>query len=138
MEKSTVQWPQYLAGLAAAGGAFAFGAGAGWSSPASTRLVYEDQYFLISQSQFDWAVSVFTLGAAISCLPIGFLMKKFGRRRTMLWLVAPFIIGWILVTFARNFEMLFCWTLDEGRLQLRNPVLKTLCNPPSRLSTMTG
>jgi MFS family permease len=102
----TVRWPQYAAGLAAAGGALSMGSGLGWSAPAGPRLVNEGQYFPITASQFDWVASIITLGCAISCLPVGFLMKKFGRKWTMLSLVVPFLIGWALVTWAQNFTML--------------------------------
>lgn len=62
--------------------------------------------FSLTQTQFDWVASIITLGAAISCLPVGFLMKKFGRKTTMLGLVAPFMVGWLMVIFAKNFPVL--------------------------------
>ena len=105
--QSTVKWPQVVAGLSAAGGAFAVGAALGWPAPAGPRLVEgDDRYFEISQSRFDWAASVITIGCAISCLPIGILMQKFGRKWTMISLVVPFLVGWSLVIWAQNFLML--------------------------------
>lgn len=105
--QTTVKWPQIIAGLSAAGGAFAVGAALGWPSPTGPNLVAgDDRYFPISQASFDWAGSAITIGCAFSCLPIGFLMKKFGRKWTMISLVAPFMIGWALVTWAQNFAML--------------------------------
>jgi MFS family permease len=106
-DQKTVKWPQVVAGLSAAGGAFAFGAALGWAAPAGPRLVAgDDRYFDIDQTRFDWAASVITIGCAISCLPIGILMKSFGRKWTMISLVAPFLIGWGLVIWAQNFVML--------------------------------
>lgn len=85
-----------------------------WPSPAGPRLVEgDDKYFPIEQSAFDWASSIVTIGCAISCLPIGFLMTKFGRKWTMISLVVPFLIGWGLVAWAQNFAMLLI-----GRLML--------------------
>lgn len=105
--QSTVKWPQFAAGLSAAGGAFAVGAALGWPAPVGPRLIDGvDRYFAVSESQMDWIASIITLGCAISCLPIGFLMKKFGRKWTMLSLVVPFMVGWALVTWAQNFTML--------------------------------
>jgi MFS family permease len=105
--QTTVKWPQIVAGLSAAGGAFAVGAALGWPAPAGPRLIgHNERYFPISDSQFGWVASIITLGCAISCLPIGFLMKKFGRKWTMLSLVVPFMIGWVLVIWAQNFTML--------------------------------
>lgn len=97
---------QFVAGLSASAGAFALGTTLGWSAPASTRLVDEQQYFPISLSEMGWISSTVNIGCAISCLPIGFLMKKFGRKATMLSLVAPFVIGWSLITWAQNLAML--------------------------------
>jgi SP family facilitated glucose transporter-like MFS transporter 8 len=114
MDQKTVRWPQYVAGLAAAGGALAVGAGLGWSSPAGPRLVKEEQYFPISQNKFDLVASTFTLGCAVSCLPIGYLMNKFGRKWTMLSLVVPFMIGWILIIWAQNFAMLMIGRIVIG------------------------
>lgn len=114
MDQKTVRWPQYVAGLSAAGGAFAVGSALGWSAPAGPRLVGESQYFPMSQSEFDWVASIFTLGCAISCLPIGYLMKRFGRKWTMLSLVVPFMIGWILIVWAQNFLMLLIGRIVIG------------------------
>lgn len=69
-------------------------------------LVDEVQYFPISLSEFSWISSMITLGCAISCLPVGLLMNKYGRKTTMLSLVLPFTIGWVLVIWAQNFTMM--------------------------------
>ncbi|MGL5471997.1 MAG: MFS transporter, partial [Shewanella sp.] len=107
IKRSTVKWPQVVAALSAAGGAFAVGAALGWPAPAGPKLVGgDDDYFDITQRQFDWAGSTVTIGCAVSCIPIGFLMKKFGRKWTMISLVVPFLIGWSLVIWAQNFIML--------------------------------
>lgn len=109
--QNTVRWPQFAAGLSASGGAFAVGAALGWPAPVGPRLIEGvDRYFDVSESQMDWLASVITLGCAVSCLPIGFLMKKFGRKWTMISLVVPFMVGWALVTWAINF-----WMLLSGR-----------------------
>lgn len=62
--------------------------------------------FPISEAQFDWVASIITLGAAISCLPVGYLMKKFGRKTTMLGLILPFMVGWLMVILAKSFPVL--------------------------------
>jgi MFS family permease len=49
----------------------------------------------------------------VSCLPIGFLMKIFGRKWTMISLVVPFLIGWGLIIWAQGF-----WMLVIGRFFL--------------------
>lgn len=105
--KLASRWPQYAAGLAGAGGAFASGTALGWPAPASPRLVAgDDRYFPITQAEFDWAVSIITIGLAFSCLPIGYLMNAFGRKGMMLVLVIPFLIGWAMIIWAQNLAML--------------------------------
>lgn len=63
--------------------------------------------FTLTKSQWDWVGSIITIGCAISCIPIGFLMKSFGRKWTMIALVLPFLIGWSLLIWAQGFWMLF-------------------------------
>lgn len=46
------------------------------------------------------------LGCACSCIPIGALMSKFGRKWTMIALACPCVAGWLLVMWARNLAML--------------------------------
>lgn len=105
-DQKTARWPQYLAGFGASFGAFASGTGLGWSAPATPRLVLEQQYFPITQVQMDLASSILTVGLALSCLPVGFLMNTFGRKWTMIGSVGPYMIGWMLLIFAKNFPML--------------------------------
>jgi MFS family permease len=103
---NTKKFPQVAAGLAAAGGAFCVGTALGWSSPASPRLVEEEQYFPITSDQWNWIASTVTIGCAISCIPIGYLMNKIGRKWTMMGLVVPFLLGWGLIIWAQNFAMM--------------------------------
>lgn len=110
---------QYIAALAATMGAFAAGTTLGWSSPTKSLLVntssdFQPEYdFEITSQDFAWIGSLVTLGAAVVCLFIGTILQAFGRKLTMLLLVIPFTIGWLLVTFATNLAM-----LDVGRFLL--------------------
>lgn len=98
--------PQYVAALAAAGGAFAAGTVLGWTSPAQSKK--EAAYdFAISAEQFSWVSSFMTLGAACVCIPIGFLINMIGRKWTMLFLVLPFVLGWALLIWAQNLGMMY-------------------------------
>lgn len=55
---------------------------------------------------WSWVGSSTTLGAAIMCLFIGTIINLYGRKLTMLLLVIPFTIGWILVIWPQNIAML--------------------------------
>ncbi|XP_055617149.1 facilitated trehalose transporter Tret1 isoform X2 [Toxorhynchites rutilus septentrionalis] len=99
--------PQYIAGLAASGGALAAGTFLGWTSPAEHPLVRENEYgFPITGDQFSWIGSIANLGAALMCFPIGIMMKKMGRKWAMLSLVLPLLLGWLLIIFANNVAMI--------------------------------
>ncbi|XP_064543960.1 facilitated trehalose transporter Tret1-2 homolog [Drosophila montana] len=100
--------PQYIAGLSAAFGAFCMGASMGWSAPVEKMLTEEEAYgFPISSDQFGWVSSLLTLGATVVCIPAGFIIDWIGRRPTMLALIPPYMVGWILMIFAQNVMMLY-------------------------------
>lgn len=85
------------------------------SGPRLTKGVDNDgHYFPITEEQFAWVASTVTLGCAISCLPIGYLQNRFGRKWTMIGLVAPFLVGWGLVIWASSFPMLMIGRLFLG------------------------
>lgn len=46
----------------------------------------------------DVVASVFPLGAALGITTVPFLIDKIGRKWTMLSLVPPFLLGWVLIT----------------------------------------
>jgi MFS family permease len=106
IDNSARRLPQFVASLAASGGAFCAGTLLGWSSPAAPRLVDEQQYFPITSDQWSWVTSIYNVGCSISCLIVGFLMNKYGRKWTMIGFVFPFVIGWSLLIWAQNFTMM--------------------------------
>ncbi|KAH8388864.1 hypothetical protein KR215_002730 [Drosophila sulfurigaster] len=100
--------PQYVAALAAAGGAFAAGTLLGWTSPSENEITDGDAYsFDVNDEQFSWIGAFMTLGAAVVCIPIGFLINFIGRKWTMLLLVLPFVLGWALLIWAQNVVMMY-------------------------------
>lgn len=81
----------------------------GWSSPVIYKITNPNstEYnFPVSDSQGDWISSLINLGAASICFPIGLIMDAIGRKKTMLFLVLPFTLGWLLIAFATNVAML--------------------------------
>ncbi|XP_013108729.1 facilitated trehalose transporter Tret1-2 homolog isoform X2 [Stomoxys calcitrans] len=106
-ESPSRTFPQYVAALAAAGGAFAAGSLLGWTSPAQTPLTNGEYGFPVSKAAFSWIGSAMTLGAACVCIPIGFLINFIGRKLTMLLLVLPFTVGWAMLIWAQNVEMMY-------------------------------
>lgn len=101
--------PQYLAGLSATLGALAAGMVLGWSSSAGKggidlSLNYD---IPISNSEFSWISSITNLGAGAMCIPIGILADAIGRKLSMLLMVVPFSVGWILIILSTSVTM-FC------------------------------
>ncbi|CAK1586495.1 unnamed protein product [Parnassius mnemosyne] len=109
--------PQYIAALTATLGALAAGSMLGWSSPVVFKITQAnstDYDFEVSSSQGDWVSSLINLGAAAVCFPIGLIMDALGRKKTMLCLVLPFTLGWLLITFASNVGMLMAGRFITG------------------------
>ena len=108
------KFPQYAAGLASALGALAAGMVLGWTSPAGAdgiALNENNVYsFKMDPDDFSWVSSVFNLGAATICIPIGILSDIIGRKTSMLMLTVPFTIGWACVIWPNSIA-----TLIAGR-----------------------
>ncbi|CAD7011652.1 facilitated trehalose transporter Tret1 [Ceratitis capitata] len=106
---------QYIAGLAAAGGALACGATIGWSSPVQEELTGTNDYGItFTTNEYAWIGSLMTLGAAIVCLPVGILITTMGPKWTMLLMVIIFEVGWGLLIFAQNKMMIYSARLLTG------------------------
>ncbi|XP_016929967.2 facilitated trehalose transporter Tret1 [Drosophila suzukii] len=98
---------QFIVGIIGAMGAFCLGAVIGWSGPVETEIKYFGAYEF-SPDTTEWGLvgSLMTLGAAFSCIPVGVLIGKIGRKTTMLSLLPPFFIGWLLIILAVHISML--------------------------------
>lgn len=107
----------YIFSVSATLGALAAGSMLGWSSPVIPTITQDnstDYNFSISKTQGDWISSLVNLGAAAVCFPIGLIMDALGRKKTMLCLVLPFTLGWLLITFATNVAMLMVGRFITG------------------------
>lgn len=105
-EQETLKWPQYVAALAATGGALAAGTALGWTSPAGPLMKDNGYGFPVSDEAESWVGSSLNLGAAAMCIPIGIIINYIGRKGSMLALVIPFLIGWALLIWPQNISML--------------------------------
>ncbi|GBP15440.1 Facilitated trehalose transporter Tret1 [Eumeta japonica] len=109
--------PQYVAALSATLGALAAGSLLGWSSPVGPKITQANstEYdFEITTSQADWISSLVNVGAALICFPIGLIMDRLGRKNTMLLLVLPFTLAWVLIIWAVNVPMLMIGRFIAG------------------------
>lgn len=69
---------------------------------------------IVEEDDEGWIASFATLGALVSCIPTGILCDYIGRKVTMLLLVIPFVIGWLLIIFANSIDMIFAGRFVTG------------------------
>lgn len=109
------RFPQYFAAFAATLSALAAGTVLGWTSPILEDL--EKGHFRnisLTNDEIGWIGSFVTLGGMVICIPAGFLCDLIGRKKTLLLLIVPFTIGWLLILFAKNVLMLYFGRLITG------------------------
>lgn len=99
--------------LIATGGALAAGTVLGWTSPTEIMIRGNETHagteydFDVDAETWSWVGSIMTLGAAFVCIVIGTIINMIGRKLTMLLLIIPFTIGWVLIIWASNIGMLY-------------------------------
>lgn len=98
---------QYIASLSATLGALASGMVLAWTASAGPDGKYlQSLYgFQINPHEFSWIGSLSALGAVAISIPIGILTDIIGRKYLMLFMVIPFIIGWLVIIFANSVLM---------------------------------
>lgn len=118
--------PQYKATIIASMSAFIVGTALGWSSPAQNPLQKREYHFEVNEEYFSWISATITLGAAIMCLPMGYLITILGRKQCMTWLLIPLYTGWLHIIFAQHIAMMFigrfCLGLAVGGYCVTTPL----------------
>lgn len=96
--------PQYIAAASICIGALAAGTLLGWTGTIGDKLKEDLE---LSDDNLGWIGSLMTLGAMFSCFPIGIMCDKIGRKVSVLILVIPFTIGWLLIIFQQHIAMIY-------------------------------
>ncbi|KAL0125280.1 hypothetical protein PUN28_004423 [Cardiocondyla obscurior] len=103
--------PQFLAAGAGSLSVLATGVAMGWTSPILPLLENDpDKGPLdskISPDESSWVGSLIALGAIFGSYASGYLGERWGRKRTLLFSIVPFAIGWILIATANNIAQLY-------------------------------
>lgn len=92
----------------------------GWTSPILYDVDSDHGYIIlingtkIDSNQIGWMGSFATLGGMFMCIPTGFICDLIGRKKTLLSLVIPFTVGWLLIIFANNIWMIYFGRLITG------------------------
>ena len=58
--------------------------------------------------------SLVTIGAILGSPVGGWAIDKFGRKSTIMLCVVPFVLGWLLISFAQNILMLYSGRIITG------------------------
>jgi len=103
MDKAT----QIYAAVAATIGAFGMGTVLAWTSPALNSMRKEDEFRDMTKSEESWVGSLMPLGALVAAIPCGILMNAVGRKLGALLLSPIFVLGWLLMAFAKNIAMVY-------------------------------
>lgn len=78
----------------------------GFTSNLEKKILNFDYGFEVTQVQFSLLGSMLNFGAACVCILMGFMINWIGRRGTLLFVVIPFFLGWMLLVLAVNVTML--------------------------------
>ncbi|KRT82807.1 membrane transporter [Oryctes borbonicus] len=107
--------PQYIAAISVCLGSIAAGTVLGWTANIGVDLETGDfRNITATTEEQGWIGSLATLGALVMCFLTGFFCNLIGRKWTMLALVAPFTLGWLLLVLAENLEMLYAGRFFTG------------------------
>lgn len=72
----------------------------------------------MSVEEASWMTALLSVGAVISNIVFGFIVKKFGRKIPLFSLGIPMIISWFLIWFAQNPWYLYAARFMGGLLGL--------------------
>lgn len=98
---------QYLASISACLMALSVGIALAWTSPVLPQLSKEGSWLVITTEEGSWIGSLLALGAILGAVPAGPMADKFGRKRTLLLLAAPFLLSWVIIIFASKLWLIY-------------------------------
>ncbi|KAK0166526.1 hypothetical protein PV328_004938 [Microctonus aethiopoides] len=105
---------QVLAAFVAQLGTVNTGMGFGFSAIAIPQLRDANSLIIIDDIQESWIASMSSIGTPIGCLLSGYLMDQLGRKRCLIITEVPAMLGWLLITFATNIEMIYAGRFFVG------------------------
>ncbi|CAG9767181.1 unnamed protein product [Ceutorhynchus assimilis] len=115
---------QYFATVAVCLGAMGSGINIGWTANINENLKKGDLNGV--KIDLSWAGSIMCLGAVFVMLPIGYMADKLGRKPTVLLMLVPFILGWLLIIFTQHNAMLmvgrFLTGMAGGAFSIMGPL----------------
>ncbi len=67
-----------------------------------------------SAGQITWVLTSYIVASAIMTLPVGYLARRFGRRRLFMWSIAGFTVASMLCGQATSLSEMVIWRLLQG------------------------
>lgn len=88
-------------------GALVAGTGLGWSSNLEDKILNQNNYdFDIDKVQWASISSIMNIAAVVGCITTGRISDSFGRKKTLILISIPFILGYTLLALAENVGMM--------------------------------
>lgn len=113
---SRTQWRQWLACISATLSMVAVGSVYGWTTTSLSRLTSGDSSipFKLTDDEGSWIVSLTVIGSMIGPFLGASLSDKFGRKRCLMISSGFFIVGWLIVLFAKSVDALYISRVTLG------------------------
>lgn len=107
---------QVLASLVAQLGTINTGMVFGFSAIALPQLQESTSKIPITEGSAEesWIASMSSIGTPIGCLASGYMMDMFGRKRSLIITEIPALLGWILIAFATDIQMIYAGRFFVG------------------------
>ncbi|XP_075235595.1 facilitated trehalose transporter Tret1-like isoform X1 [Lycorma delicatula] len=93
---------QYIAGLTCSLSVVILGTAIGWPSPSIPKLKGNETQVQVNDIVLTWMVSLLYFANILSPIPCGYLMDRFGRKATLLYLTVFPITSWIVLLYASD------------------------------------
>uniref|UniRef100_A0A1B6C7Q8 Major facilitator superfamily (MFS) profile domain-containing protein n=1 Tax=Clastoptera arizonana TaxID=38151 RepID=A0A1B6C7Q8_9HEMI len=97
---------QYTVALISTIALFIGGTSIGWPNPVLPYLLSPDAPFPISRADITWVVSIIHIAFILSSFPTGYVMDRFGRKKSLLFLSIFPLSSYILTIFSTSSIML--------------------------------
>ncbi|KAL7050092.1 hypothetical protein ACKWTF_003954 [Chironomus riparius] len=86
----------------------------GFSAVAIPQLQSAASTIQINEDQASWVASLSSLSTPIGCILGGYLSDRIGRKKTLILTEIPLILGWMIIAFASQIEMIYIGRLLCG------------------------
>ncbi|XP_050442782.1 facilitated trehalose transporter Tret1-like [Adelges cooleyi] len=98
---------QIFATISASLSIFIAGCWLGWPAATTDKFLNHQTGIEVTYPQLSWIVSCMDIGNVLSPIPAGFLMDRFGRKKTVIFLGPVFIVSWALPVFLNHIWALY-------------------------------